>query len=365
MIKITKLINIVYNDLQSKSNILSLSKWASNESRKLIIFDKTKETWVSDFLKKNEITTDNILVFKTAFNQGLVETVISWGTALEDFNNHYVQILAEDDVFLDVNDAYRNNDNNVTMFICQIAFLYETQITLENCQNVLLPVHAKNISKVFKTKQIFGDSSWHALIRSDVFFAYSRWVNSLPLVFWHISNMAVWTALYFGSIDKLDSFIFVKDSVKWSNNAKSNKLLAEHYRDKIGIASHSLLDNKIYLMTCLMHLLWLEINYHNKVDRELYIKLISMINIRPSLIRLVRLDIDIEYIKHCLNYGTVKVFLILSSEPTGKIICEKTFNRTLLKIINKCLDDMPKEINELIIYFNKIVSKWKIIIHKN
>ncbi|MFM2008468.1 MAG: hypothetical protein RIR02_418, partial [Pseudomonadota bacterium] len=281
--KIIRIMNVVYDDYQSKANILALFKTTNSASSEIVIFDKTSVGWVRDFLFTNNCISSKVEVITMNANSNLLDTVVEWSKIRCLSKSQWVQVLAEDDAFLMIQEEVSYENSYVTMYLCPMVYLYKDKLLLENQVNFEKKINANNINEAFKKNQTVGDSSWHALIRGDVFAIYCEWTTLLPIVLWSVSNQAVWTALHFGAIDKLRSFVFCKDSDKWSVSNQAKFLMEKQYTDNFGRADLYVWDAKLYYLSCVINLMWLQVNYPVATSNRLIVKALDLLSYRPSI----------------------------------------------------------------------------------
>jgi hypothetical protein len=239
--------NVCYDDLRSKSNILAVAKESQQPGRRAVLFDKTETGYVSAFLKDNGISS-GVEVLRTPFAQDLIETVASWGANQQASTREWIQVLAEDDTFLGLDEPIFLPSADTVMLLCPILFLYSDRLVLENQVECEKGVSVYDLENILPKLRAYADSSWHALVRLDVFNAYSRWIVQVPVRLWTISNAGVWFALSLGSVGKLNSFSFLKDCRKWSSKSESNKLIDDHLKASIGLENGSLHIENLHLL---------------------------------------------------------------------------------------------------------------------
>ena len=115
--KINHLINIVYNNNISKANLLGLMSHAKNSTDHYYIFDKTDAGWVKDFLKINDCLFERVSVVRLSSVVNLLDAIKVWALNSNINNAEFVQVYAEDDVFLYCSGQVGVNDSSVVMYL--------------------------------------------------------------------------------------------------------------------------------------------------------------------------------------------------------------------------------------------------------
>lgn len=356
--KIHHLINIVYDSNKSKSNLLLLLDDLDRSDNKLYIIDKSESAWVKDFLNDKLCKIEKITIIRSGAEFGLLESIKKWALETDLDDSDFVQVYAEDDLYMRIGQNVEIKDSSVLMFITPIVFLYDRDVVVENQNEYKGLADSDKLIEIFKNTQTVGDSSWHSLIRADVFKIYWKWIDSLPLVLWNVSNQAIWTALYFGKISRLNSFIFIKDSESWAEGHKTKKRMLAQYEKLFGDGSLYVYDSKLYYIGCLANLFWLDINNNLGINRKTLRFLIKNICHRPSIRNAYILFIRGNYWKEWINY--LKIRGSLSAERIsyalfGVELLKKVF---VMKIFESQLSLLPKEFIGLVNYYRLVSEKW-------
>lgn len=244
--KIVRLMCVCYDDASTKSSIISATANASGIEQQLIFFDKSASGYVAPFLAQNGLA-DKAEVRRTSIEQNLVSTICSWGAAQEPDTSTWVQVLAEDDCFTALSEAPRLPTDDTVMLLCPMAYVYKLRLVFEDQTLAHGGLTAgKAMASFVPGDQPHADSSWHALIRLDVFSAYSRWVMSLPDQLWNISNACLWMALARGQVGVLNAFLFVKDAGRWQTLADTVNHLNGLYQRMFQLENGAAHDPAMY-----------------------------------------------------------------------------------------------------------------------
>ena len=357
-VKINHLINIVFDGNRSKSNLLLLLDALEGSNDSLFIIDKTEAGWVEDFLVNKTNNFEKVHVIRSSREVNLFDAIKKWVLDADLNDDDYIQVYAEDDLFMRIDGDYGVKNPLALMYLTPILFLYKKDIVYEKQMDFEGLIDSEAIYNLFKNGQTVGDSSWHSLIRVDIFKLNWRWIDSLPLVLWNIANQTIWTALYFGKISRLNSFVFVKDSESWSGHCSYRNKMMNQYQNLFGDPLLYVYDQKLYYLGCLANLFWLDLNHGNGINNNLLTVLIKMICKRPSIRNAKIYMSNGCYWRFWINYFYIKIFLVLNRIIKilfGATIIDKNF---IKKIFDNELNLMPKAFGDLIFYYRTLSDSW-------
>jgi hypothetical protein len=357
-VKVNHLINIVYDDYRSKSNLLLLLDNVEGSEDSLYVIDKTEAGWVKDFLIDKTNKFEKIHVVRSSREVGLFDAIKKWVFDADLNDDDFIQVYAEDDMFMRIDRDDGVKDPSALMYIPPILFLYKKDIVCEKQVEFEGLIDAEAVYDLFKNGQTVGDSSWHSLIRVDIFKLNWQWIDSLPLILWNASNQSIWTALYFGKISRLNSFIFVKDSEPWAGVYQSSNKMMGQYQNLFGDPFLYVYDHKLYYLGCLANLFWLDLNNDRGINHNLIAILIKMICKRPSIRNANIFLSNGRYWRFWINYFYIKIILFFDrilKTSFGVTVFNKNFVK---KIFHNELDLMPKNFDGLTSYYRTLSERW-------
>ena len=296
------------DNLSTRSSILNSTVNETNLEQELILFDKSDNGYVEAFIADIGLS-HFVQVKRSSIEQTLVSTISQWGASQEPDISTWVQILAEDDSFTPFSVLPCISKPDTVMLLCPMLYVYKDRLVFED------QILAKNgfsskeaILSFGHGVQPFCDSSWHGLIRMDVFYDYCKWLSELPYQLWNISNAGLWVALSRGSVGVLNSFAFIKDAGRWQTDYDTVLNVNKLYLDLFQIEDGILFDQLLYWLGVLSLL------YKQRQKKH---------------------DIKIE---QCINFA---VFSILVSQNSKKnnfyIINYQKLEKIILLLFAKCL----------------------------
>jgi hypothetical protein len=342
-------------DLRSKANIFAIAKESELWDGRVVLFDKTETKWVSVFLKTNQLEGSRIEVIEAPYHEELVETITKWGAIQPLSQQEWVQVLAEDDCFIGLEEPQINWNPQISMLICPILYLYKKRSYLEN-QNVFEPgLSPKKVCAVFKNGQIIADSGWHALIRTDAFTAYSKWVNLLPIKLWHTSNQGIWSAMFFGNIGTLSSFHFIKEHEHWRSPEVEQTNMKRQYLRLFGNEDLYIWDFKLYWLGCMANFFFLQKNYPAHHSNDILLGILRHLVSRPRLRHFLALKSIKTKSDYILNWMVSKS--ILFKLRLANFFQIKVDNRTYgYRIFKREIYPLPQDFQRLITFYDSVIS---------
>ncbi len=323
----------------------------------LWIIDKSQSAWVNDFIIDKTRNLDRVNVIRVQSEVGLLESIKRWALQLNFKDDDFIQVYAEDDLFLRNGQIREIENYSVLMYITPIIFLYDKNIICESQIDFNGLIDSDKIREVFKYGQTVGDSSWHALIKADIFVLYIRWIDSLPVVLWNASNQAIWTALYFGKISRLHSFVFVKDSESWAQGGKSRDKMMMQYQNIFGDPFLYIYDQRLYFLGCMANLFWLDLSHNRGIDNNLFKILLKLICKRPGIRNASLFMRGGYYWKYWFNYLSVNLLLFFDA-ALNKFGLSLINKNSVAKIFKEELSSMPKIFDGLTGYYLQICGSW-------
>ena len=348
------------SDLRSKANIFAILKESEQWGGRVVLFDKSETKWVSDFLKTNHLDNHKIKVIQVPYDEQLVETITNWGAVQSNNIHEWVQILAEDDSFLGLDSNPNFFDQKNAMLLCPIVYLHKNEAIYER-QSVFNPELApQKAVSIFKNGQTVADSGWHAFMRMDAFIAYSRWVSALPVRLWHLSNQGIWSALFFGNIGLLKSFIFLKDHEQWSSSKREKINMRNQYRRIFGKEDLFIWDSRLYWLGCMANFFFLQANYTSEYQNDILIGILRNLVSRPRLGHFLSLSSPRAKCDYLLNWCVSKTILL---KLQFLVICRiKVDVRTnCYRIFKQVVNPLPEDFRNLVSFYDSVLTQPPVI----
>lgn len=141
---------------------------------------------------------------------GLIDGLIHWSrTCNRRKLPTYVQVVAEDDRW--TSSPIDPRTLHAPMHLAPIAYSYAMGSVHEEPSESLVGLEPPRYRSLAGGQVVAGDTGWHSVIDSDVFFAYLDFLSDMPAYLPFMSNACVWLAACRGDIARAPNFFFVKE----------------------------------------------------------------------------------------------------------------------------------------------------------
>jgi hypothetical protein len=200
--------------ISSAVDYLTALVQSSNLVGQLVFYDKSIDGRLIEHVQALDCNF-KITVIKHSINKSLTESIMSAAEILPGDENSWVQVIAEDDSIFYSNNFRFEPSKGITMYLPNLALLGRGVHLIS--PKIGFQGVGPEVGLGLLDLALEGDVSWHGMAREDVFVAFCKWLNTLPIHPNSISSAGIWMALLKGKIGILSDFLYTKEASNYDS----------------------------------------------------------------------------------------------------------------------------------------------------